>query len=310
MASITKVHVNTSPTYWQGKSPIYGIERRCKMPAGLTDQECRLKLEAYLNDLDALEKKIQEKKKYYLEGNEYPMSRIMTYKNKELQNLATQIQQLRNQNSQRFVGGYTGPAIMDAKIETDRINALEAKKKKEIEDKYNGSAECLEMVRKLAIEDEMSSDKLPFRPYQPIDIPSSLTLRPRGFSRTPASVGTAAVSYERLVESFVASQYAEAKANLASDHSVQIVDDQNFTSSLSNNPSQPQQGYGLIGSLRARVGGITAQRALQYGGGFNHPGIYAPGIESTNHIWERAREKARRGGGRGGRGGQGGNKHM
>lgn len=68
--------------------------------------------------------------------------------------LASQVQQRRDNNSQRFMGGYTGPAIMDHKVEGERITAWEAAEKKRIEEAYAAEIAASHASIKAAVEAE------------------------------------------------------------------------------------------------------------------------------------------------------------
>jgi hypothetical protein len=157
MSSIQKA--NAFPTWWVGKSPKHGLQRRVQMPAGLTDDECKKRLELKLAKADMLEDKEIEKEIYIL-SDEYPRSKLAFFKNQELQALQKEIQDLNWRNNASFAGGYTGPAIISHKAEADRITAFEDKRKQEIEEKYNGSPECLDRVRELAQKEDAKNEAM------------------------------------------------------------------------------------------------------------------------------------------------------
>lgn len=151
MSSIQKA--NALPTWWVGKSPKYGIQKRVKMLPGYTDEECQKSMKRILQRLDDAEDK-RLAHEAYINSDEYPRSKIAKYKHKEIQMLESHIQHLHNQNNAGFAGGYTGPAIMSHKAEYDRIQAYEVKQRAEIEEKYKESPECLDRIRKQAIIDD------------------------------------------------------------------------------------------------------------------------------------------------------------
>ena len=151
MSSIQKA--NALPTWWVGKSPKHGIQKRLKMRAGMTDEECQ---GCMSRSLERADKKEDERLAHeaYIQSDEYPRSKIQKYKQQEIQQLETHLQDLRNQNNSIFAGGYTGPAVMSHKAELDRIQALGVKKRAEIEEKYKDTPENLERIRKQAIVDD------------------------------------------------------------------------------------------------------------------------------------------------------------
>ena len=151
MSSIQKA--NSLYTWWVGKSPKYGIQKRLHMPDGLTDEECQRYMKRILEKAD---KKEDERLAHeaYIQSEEYPRSKIQKYKRQELQQLETHLQNLRNQNNGIFAGGYTGPAVMSHKAELDRIEAQGVKQRAEIEEKYKETPENLDRIRKQAIVDD------------------------------------------------------------------------------------------------------------------------------------------------------------
>jgi hypothetical protein len=157
MSGIQKA--NALPTWWIGKSPKYGIKIRVQMRAGFTDEEIQKSMQKKLERVDKAEDERRAREAYF-QSDDYPRSKILKYKHQELQTLQAEIQRLSNQNNQRFAGGYTGPAIIDGKIESDRIAVYEAKCKAEIEKKYDGSRECLERIRPIARKDDEEYERL------------------------------------------------------------------------------------------------------------------------------------------------------
>lgn len=157
MASIQKA--NAFPTKWVGDTPKYGLKVRTTFRAGLTDEECKARFRRMLRRVDEEEDE-RRKKAAYLASDEYARSRMTEFMHKEIASLTERIRQMHTNNSGRFAGGYTGPAIIDHKMEVDRINAFEAKAKAEIEKKYDGSAESLAIVREM-IKAEEALKKIP-----------------------------------------------------------------------------------------------------------------------------------------------------
>jgi hypothetical protein len=155
MSSIQKA--NALPTWWIGKSPKYGIQKRVKMRPGLTDEECQTCMNNILEKLDKEQDKRrvkQQEHEAYIQSDEYPRSKIQNYKHQEIQMLETNLQNMRNQNNSIFVGGYTEPARMSHKAELDRIEAYGVKRRAEIEERYKETPKNLERIRQQAIHDD------------------------------------------------------------------------------------------------------------------------------------------------------------
>lgn len=151
MSKIEKA--NAYATWWVGTSPKYGIECRIKIRAGFTDEECKRHLKRYLENRD--NRRDEEiKKKKWLKSDEYVISKIPKYKQKAIDDLKKEIQRRQNENNMRFMGGYTGPAIIDHKVELDRIKLYEDQQMAQIEKDFDGSRECLERIRPIAIKDD------------------------------------------------------------------------------------------------------------------------------------------------------------
>lgn len=144
---------NSLDTWWVGKSPKHGIQKRVLMRRGLTDEECEQRMKIILKNVDETRDNAI-KREAYINSDEYPRSKVLTYKMKELEELKKEIQGMRDRNNSIYAGGYSGPAIMDHKVGVERIEKYEQERKLQIEKKFDGSPECLAMIRKLAVVDD------------------------------------------------------------------------------------------------------------------------------------------------------------
>lgn len=151
MATIQQAY--SQPTRWTGYSPKYRIEKRFIMEAGLTKEEIEKKIQEDLKDLDNQEED-RLKKDAYKASHTYLMGRLQHYKYTELEALKNEIQNMNNSNSARFMGGYTGPAIMDHKVESERIQKYEQRRKDEIDAKFDGSPACLQLIKERSKQDD------------------------------------------------------------------------------------------------------------------------------------------------------------
>jgi uncharacterized Rmd1/YagE family protein len=133
---------------------------RYRAPAGYTNEECQKLFEKILIARDLREDRRRERQEKlreeeaYKNSDAYFLTKLQSYKQRELDQLAKSIQEQRRANGNRFMGGYTSQAIHDANFEGERITKLEQDKKADIEKKYDGSKECIEMLRRHVKEDE------------------------------------------------------------------------------------------------------------------------------------------------------------
>jgi hypothetical protein len=151
MANIQQA--NSFATWWVGTTPKYGLKKRFRIHPGLTNEECQKRVEKLLVAADLREEKRREEEAYK-QSDAFFLTKLLMYKQRELDQLARSIQAQRTANGNRFMGGYTPQAIHDANVEGERINKLEQDKKAEIEKRYDGSKECIERLRQLVREDE------------------------------------------------------------------------------------------------------------------------------------------------------------
>lgn len=151
MATIEKA--NSLRTWWVGYSPKYGIKHKTYFPAGMTDSECKASLKRQLDSVDAAYAKECEKARWQ-RTEEYARSKLPKYKQKAIDELKKEVQQKHNNNNSRFMGGYTGPAIMDHKAEVDRIRIFEEQRMLQIEKDFDGSPECLKRIAEIARKDD------------------------------------------------------------------------------------------------------------------------------------------------------------
>jgi hypothetical protein len=123
------------------------------MEAGLTNEEITKKIQESLKDVDNEEEE-RLKKEAHKSTQAYLLSKMHSYKNAELESLAKEIRNMNDSNGARFMGGYTPPAIMDHKVESERIQKYEQRRKDEINIKFDGSPECLEVIKQRAKQDD------------------------------------------------------------------------------------------------------------------------------------------------------------
>lgn len=139
--------------YWRGRTPKFGIKHEIYFPEGFTEEQCK---EMYLKQVTAIDR-LQQKKHEdarWKQDEAYARSKLAKYKQKAIDELKKEIQQRHNNNNSRFMGGYTGPAIMDHKAEVDRIKVYEEQQMARIEKDFDGSRECLERILPIARKDD------------------------------------------------------------------------------------------------------------------------------------------------------------
>jgi len=151
MESIEKA--NALRTWWVGYSPKYGIKHKTYFPPGRTDSECEESFKEQLKAIDLAYKKKLEKERWQ-RTEEYARSKLAKYKQKAIDELKKELQQRHQNNNSRFMGGYTGPAIMDHKAEVERIRVYEEQQMIRINKEFDGSPECLKRVAEIARKDD------------------------------------------------------------------------------------------------------------------------------------------------------------
>lgn len=151
MANLQQAYSHS--TNWTGHSPKYSIRKQYVMESGLTKEEIGKKIQEDLKNVDNQEEE-RLKKEAHQASHGYLMGRLQHYKNMELESLKKQIQSMNDSNGARFMGGYTGPAIMDHKVEYDRIQKYEQRRKDEIETMFDGSPACLELIKQRSKQDD------------------------------------------------------------------------------------------------------------------------------------------------------------
>lgn len=151
MATIEKA--NALRTWWVGYSPKYGIKHKTYFSPGMTDSECKESMKRQLESIDVAYKKKLEKERWQ-RTEEYARSKLPKYKQKAIDELKKELQQRHDNNNSRFMGGYTGPAIMDHKAEVDRIKVFEEQQILRIEKEFDGSPDCLKKIAEIARKDD------------------------------------------------------------------------------------------------------------------------------------------------------------
>lgn len=139
--------------YWKGRTPRFGIKHEIYFPEGFTEKQCQ---EMYTKQVTAIDNNYQKKcdEARWKRDEKYARSKLPKYKQKAIDELKKEVQQRHNYNNSRFMGGYTGPAIMDHKAELDRIKVYEEQRMSQIEKDFDGSRECLERILPIARKDD------------------------------------------------------------------------------------------------------------------------------------------------------------
>lgn len=176
----------------------------------------------------------------FQKSNEYAIRKLEYYKQQELDALKNELEFMNKNIGQRFAGGYTPVAIAECKNELDRIQKYEERRKLEIEQKFNGSNESLEMVRNLGIQDDF-----PLRQYLELNI---------------HLYRSAAIKIRNVPKKW-------------SEHYKTLLKEHNEYEQKITVPSGSGSTLGV-----PRVGGAAGRHAAAHGGGFNHPGVYAGGV--------------------------------